>query len=298
MDIRYNLNRLAYFVATIEAGTITAAAQQLGISKAVVSKQLQILEQEVGTPLLLRNTRHLKPTDAGLAFFEDAKSALTQAHNAYERVLDRDQKPKGRLRVTAPVDYGVAHVAPFVARFRDAYPDVTIELFLTDAQMDLVKDRFDVGFRIGWLKDSSNQARKMRDFEEIVVCSAATFGKVNVRAPSDLAQLPFVLSHALDGKTEWAFTKGADSQNVAVNVATKLNITLAIRAYLMEGAAFSIMPDFMIEEDLTSNRLVRLLPDWSLRRGGVFTVTPPGQVRSNALKRFLEMAHAQIGRAT
>ena len=93
MDIRYNLNRLAYFVATVDTGTITAAARQLGISKAVVSKQLQILEQEIGTPLLLPNTRHLRATDAGLAFFEDAKAALTQANNAYERVLDRDQKP-------------------------------------------------------------------------------------------------------------------------------------------------------------------------------------------------------------
>jgi DNA-binding transcriptional LysR family regulator len=295
MDIRYNLNRLTYFVATVDAGTITAAALQLGISKAVVSKQLQILEQEVGTPLLLRNTRHLKPTDAGLAFFEDAKSALTQANNAYKRVLDRDQKPKGRLRVTAPVDYGVSHVAPFVARFQKAYPNVAVDLFLNDMRLDLIKERYDVAFRIGWLKSSRNLAKKLRDFEEIAVCAPAAFEKFNAKDPADLAAVPFILSHAFAGKTDWTFAKGDVTRIVQVNVTIQLNIALAIRTYLMEGTAFSILPDFMIEDDLATGRLVRLVPEWSLRTGGVFTVTPPGQVRSNALKRFLEMGHSEIG---
>ncbi len=295
MDIRYNLNRLSYFVATVDTGTITAAAHQLGISKAVVSKQLQILEQEIGTPLLLRNTRKLSLTDAGLAFFEDAKAALTQANNAYERVLDRDQMPKGRLRVTAPVDYGVSHVAPFVARFQEAYPEVTVDLFLNDMRVDLIEERYDVGFRIGWLKDSSNLARKLRNFEEIAVCTPATATKINAKSPRDLVDVPFVLSHALEGRAEWTFTKDDQSETITVNGVAQLNITLAIKAYLMEGTAFSVLPDFMVEDDLASGRLVRVLPDWSMREGGIFTVTPPSQIRSNALKRFLEMGHTEIG---
>ncbi|WP_342076991.1 LysR family transcriptional regulator [Yoonia sp. SS1-5] len=295
MDIRYNLNRLAYFVATVDAGTITAAATQLGISKAVVSKQLQILEQEIGTPLLLRNTRHLRPTDAGLAFFKDAKAALTQANNAYERVLDRDQKPKGRIRVTAPVDYGVSHVAPFVARFQQVYPDVTVDLFLNDMRVDLIEERYDVGFRIGWLKDSSNLARKLRDFEEVAVCTPRTRDKIGAISPRDLIDVPFVLSHALDGQAEWTFSKVDQTETITVNGVTQLNITLAMRAYLMESTAFSVLPDFMVEDDLAEGRLVQLLPDWSMRKGGIFTVTPPGQVRSNALKRFLEMGHTEVG---
>ena len=294
MDIRYNLNRLAYFVATVETGTITAAAHQLGISKAVVSKQLQILEQEIGTPLLLRNTRHLRPTDAGYAFFEDAKTALIQANNAYERVLDRDQRPKGRLRVTAPVDYGVSHVAPFVARFQAAFPDVTVDLFLNDMRVDLIEERYDVGFRIGWLKDSSNRAKKLRDFEEVAVCTPHTAQRIGAQSPEDLTQVPFVLSHALSGQRDWTFRMGDTEQTIAVNGIMQINITLAIRAYLMDGYAFSVLPDFMVEDDLARGDLVPVLPDWSMRKGGVYTVTPPGQVRSNALKRFLEMAHQEL----
>ncbi|MEM9279765.1 MAG: LysR family transcriptional regulator, partial [Pseudomonadota bacterium] len=161
--MKHNLNRLAYFVATIDAGTITGAAEALGISKAVVSKQLQLLEDELRTPLLLRNTRRLQPTEAGLVFYEDARSALTHAENAYERIQERDNKPKGRLRITAPVDYGVSRIAPFLARFREAYPEVSVDLQLTDAQIDIIEERCDLAFRIGWLKDSTHLSRKLQD---------------------------------------------------------------------------------------------------------------------------------------
>ena len=138
MISRFNLNRLSYFVATIEAGTITRAAESLGVSKAVVSKQLQLLEHEVGTALLLRNTRKLRPTEAGLVFYESAKGALTQAANAFEQVQERDKQPRGRLRVACPVDYGVSHVAPFAARFQEIYPNVEVELSMSDETVDLI----------------------------------------------------------------------------------------------------------------------------------------------------------------
>lgn len=295
MDIRHNLNRLTHFVATVEAGTITGAANALGISKAVVSKQLQLLEQDLGTTLLLRNTRHLKPTDAGLLFYEDAKSALTQANNAYERIQERDKKPKGRLRITAPVDYGVSYVAPLVARFMEAYPDVTVDLFLSDAQLDIIEQRYDLAFRIGWLKDSSNMAKKLHDFEEIAVCTPDTLKKAEVTRPEDLSKLPFVLSHVLAGKTDWTFTRANEKREVSMRLVSEINITLAIRSFIMEGFSFTILPDFLLKEELAARRLVHLLPEWTLRKGGVYTVTPPGRVRSNALQRFLEMAHNEIG---
>lgn len=298
MSARYNFNRLAYFVATIDAGTITGAASALGVSKAVVSKQLQLLEEELETALLMRNTRRLQPTEAGLAFYEDAKSALTQANNAYERVQERDKKPKGRLRITAPVDYGISYVAPFVARFQATYPDVSVDLQLTDAQLDIIEERCDLAFRVGWLKDSNNLARKLQDFDEIAVCSPETQSRVQVADPEDLVSLPFIRIHALAGKADWAFRRGKKTQSVRLNPVTEMNITLAIRALILEGFAFSILPDFLLQADLESGRLCRLLPDWSIRSGGVYTVTHPGRVRSNALLRFLEMSHSELGSRT
>ncbi|WP_299505999.1 LysR family transcriptional regulator [uncultured Roseobacter sp.] len=294
MGKRLNFNRLAHFIATVEAGTITGAAAALGISKAVVSKQLQLLEEDIGTPLLLRNTRHLQPTDAGRVFYEDAKSALTQANNAYERIQDRDKTPKGVLRITAPVDFGVSYVAPFVARFQDTYPEVTIDLHLTDGLVDIIEDRYDLAFRIGWLSDSSNLARKLLDFEVIAICSPSTERRLNVKDPDDLATAPFVRSTAFAENTEWVFEKNGRRQVLSTHTVSTMNITLAMRTYVAEGFCYTLLPDFLLKEDLKEGRLKQLLPDWSLRAGGVYTVTPPSRVRSNALQRFLDMVHKDI----
>lgn len=291
---RYNFNRLAHFVAIVDAGSITGAADALGLSKAVVSKQLQLLEGSVGTPLVVRNTRHLQPTAAGIQFYEDAKSALTLANNAYERVQDPDKTPQGLLRMTAPVDFGVSYVAPFVARFQETYPDVTIDLNLSDSVVDIIADRYDLAFRIGWLADSSNLARRLLEFKEIAVCSSSTAERVKVKSPKDLADIPFLRSHVFAGKTEWVFESEGQTETVTTRVVAEMNVTLALKACVAEGFCFTVFPDILVRDDLEDGRLVRLLPKWSLRKGGVYTVTPPNRVRSNALQRFLDMIHESL----
>ncbi len=292
---RNNLNRLAHFVAIIEAGTITGAAETLGISKAVVSKQLQLLEQDIGAPLVVRNTRHLQPTDAGRQFYEDAKSAITQANNAYERVQERDNTPKGVLRITAPVDFGVIYVAPFIAQFHDKYPDVKIDLHLTDNVVDIIEDRYDLAFRIGWLTDSSNLARKLLDYETIAVCSPKTAKRINAKHPQDLNDVPFINSEVFSSQRFWTFERNGKSENVTARVVSEMNINLAIKACVIEGYSYTIFPDFLVQQELNDGRLEHLLPDWSMRKGGVYTVTPPSRIRSNALQRFLDMTYEILG---
>ncbi len=294
MTRRNNFNRLAHFVAIVDAGTITGAADALGISKAVVSKQLQMLEADVRTPLLLRNTRHLQPTEAGRAFYEDAKSALTQANNAYERVQERDRKPRGALRITAPVDFGVSYLAPFVALFQESYPDVLVKMHLADGLVDIIEDRFDLAFRIGQLSDSSNRARKLVSFEEIAICAPASAARFQCQCPGDLEGAPFVRSHAFANKTEWTFEKGEEQRVVAPRIVAEANITLAMRALVVTGFCFTVLPDFLVRDQLKDGSLVRLFPDWSLRDGGIYAMTPPNRVRSNALQRFLEMADSEL----
>ena len=289
MKNRFNFNRLAHFVAIVDAGSITGAADALGVSKAVVSKQLQLLEESVGIPLVVRNTRHLQPTDAGKQFYKDAKSALTLANNAYEHVQQSDATPSGLLRLTAPVDFGVSFVAPYIARFQQTYPDVTVDLHLTDSVVDIVEERYDLAFRIGWLADSSNLARRLLDFKEIAVCSPDTAKRVQTL--QDLAKIPFVRSHVFAGKTEWQFKRANTTKSVTVKVVAEMNNSLALKACVAEGSCFSIFPDILVRKELEDGRLCKLLPNWSLRTGGVYTVTPPNRVRSNALSRFLEMIH-------
>lgn len=298
MKHRFNLNRLSYFVATVDEGTFTAAAAQLGVSKAVVSKQVQLLELDVGTTLLLRNTRHLQPTAAGLTFYEMSKSTLIQATEAFDAVRESGRVPRGKLRVTAPVDYGITRVAPLIARYRSLYPQVELDLFLTDEKLDIIQQRYDVAFRVGWLKDSGNLVRKLQDFEEIIVCSPETLLKHSVVTPEDLAEIPFVANSSIADIPQWTFSRDKTTRLVTLNAACIMNITLAIRAAIAQGMGFTILPDFLAEDDIAADKLVRLLPEWSLRKGGVYTVTAPGRVRSNALSAFLELAKGHQAKAT
>lgn len=289
MNKRHNLNRLAYFVATVEEGSITKAADYMDISKAVVSKQLKLLEEDIGVTLLLRNTRHIQLSDAGLAFYEASKVALLQANEAFESVIERNEVPKGKIRITAPVDFGLSKLSPLIARFREQYPQVEVDVFFSDEPLDIIEHRYDFAFRVGWLEDSNYRARKLQDFEEVVVCSPKTLKKISVNQPEDLCSLPFIANQALKGLNRWEFQRKNKQQTVILNTALSMNITLAIRDAVIAGDSFSILPDFLIKQELADNKLVRLLPEWSLREGGIYLMSPPNRLRTKAVRAFLEM---------
>lgn len=285
--MRPNLNRLLYFAAILDEGSITAAANRLGVSKAVVSKQVQMLEAEIGQSLLLRNTRRLAPTEAGRQLYARCSPALIEVENAFDSVSEKDMTPRGRLRITAPVDLGLDVIAPMAAKFRETYPQVQLDLFLTDDHLDLVAERLDLSFTVGWLRDSRNLARKLADFKEVVVASPETALAMPVTGPKDLEALPFALNRTVAGRSIWTFARGSDHHDVPLAPVITMNITLGVLQAVRTGRYFTILPDFLVSKSLEAGEFVQLLPDWSLRTGGIYTVTPSGQIRSNALKAFL-----------
>lgn len=290
--LKYNLNRLAYFVAIVEEKTITAAAQRLGLSKAVVSKQLQLLEEEAGVNLIVRNTRHMHTTQAGKAFYLQSKDVLNYAQLAYEGLAQVSQEPTGAIRITSPIDFGVTQLSAFVANFCQNYPKIEVELNLSDEIVDIVSQGFDLSFRIGWLNDSSNRARKLGTFKEVLVCAPYKINEWQPKSPSDLRQLPFAAYYGIDHSAR-VFTKKNKTNNqiqrteVQLNSNLTFNVTSALRQALLEGHYFGILPDFSIQQDLEAGTLVQLLPHWQLREGGIYIVSPPSTLRSQAVKLFI-----------
>lgn len=283
-----NLNRLEYFVAIAEAGTITAAADRMRISKAVVSKQLQLLEEELGATLIVRNSRHLKLTETGQSFFEAARASVAQAEEAYAMVRQGRMEPAGNLRITAPLDLGITYVAAAVAEFRYAYPAVTVDLTLSDAQLDPVEARFDIAYRVGWLTDSANVARKLAGFQQVAVASPGLLEQhSHPGVPGDLAALPFIEHRALSRPLNWQFSHiSGEIADVEMTPALSGDVTPAIKAMIQEDAGFSILPDFFVRKEIENRSLIRLVPDWQLPSGGIYSVYPPTQYRSAAAQRF------------
>lgn len=290
---RHNLNRLNYFVAIVEEKTITAAAERLGLSKAVVSKHLQLLEEELGVSLLVRNTRHIHPTQAGEAFYLRSKEVLIQAAEAFESVLEKGQTPTGRIRITAPVDFGVFRLSALINNFSQHYPDVEIDLELGDQQVDIVAQRFDLAFRIGWLKDSSNLARKLSDFREVVVCNPKTAKKWRIRKPDELSDVPFIAYRGVN-ENRIVFSQNSKRRTVNLHSRATFNVTLAIREAVLGGDCFAVLPCFTVQKDLTTKKLVELLPAWSLRKGGIYMVSPPSRLRTQATRLFMERVTAEL----
>ncbi|KAB1111303.1 LysR family transcriptional regulator [Neorhizobium galegae] len=291
-----NLNRLAYFVAVIDAGSFTRAAEYLGITKAVVSQQVARLEQEVGTTLLMRTTRRLQPTEAGRMFHARCVSILREAEDALGELAQARSEPKGLLRVTAPYDYGTSVIVPVVTAFTARYPDCKVELNLSDKMVDLVADNMDLAIRVGWLADSSLQARRIGSFQQYLVAPPQLAGRIKeLDGLADLPALPFVANNALREPLEWRFTRGdQETFTVRFKASISINTTPAVMHAARHGGGLSVLPDFLARAELASGRLVHVLPDWQLPSGGVFTVYPAARFRPPKVSAFVEMLIAAL----
>ncbi|MEM9477786.1 MAG: LysR family transcriptional regulator [Pseudomonadota bacterium] len=285
-----NLNRLAYFVAIAEEGTITAAAAQLRVSKAVVSKQLQLLEDDLGSTLVFRNSRHFSLTETGEAFYEAARAAVVQAKDAFQLVRRGRDEPSGELRITAPLELGVCYVAPAIAEFSLLYPALKIDLTLSDTRFDPVEARFDIAFRVGWLEDSSNTARKLSGFTQVMVAAPSivdTFGLPQTL--DELVRLPFIENRALKVRSRLTFTdEQGEAREMVFQPSVTGDTTQAVLAVVKAGGGIANMPDFIVADALRAGELVDILPEFALPSGAISAVFPPTPYRSAATRKFTE----------
>ncbi|AXC50472.1 LysR family transcriptional regulator [Paracoccus suum] len=286
-----NLNRLAYFAAVVDAGSFTQAAVRLGVTKAVVSHQVAQLEQDLRTTLLIRTTRRVQPTEAGAAFHIRCTQILREAEDAYAEVTAEHETPSGTLRITAPFDYGIASVVPVVTAFTARYPACNVELVLGDRTLDLIEGQIDLALRVGWLDDSSLQARKIGSFRQYLVGSARLADQIAaIREPADLPAVPFIANAALRKPRAWQFTHDDHPpQDVFLPARIVIDTTLGVLSAVRAGGGLSVLPEFLVTPLLANGELLYVLPDWRLRSGGIHTVFPAARFRPAKVTAFVDM---------
>lgn len=285
-----NLNRLVYFAAVVDEGSFTRAADRLGITKTVVSQQVARLEVELGASLLVRTTRSVRPTEAGLALHARCLTILREADEAVAELSKSQSEPRGTLRVTAPNDFGNVILTPLAAQFAARYPYCAVELILTDDKLDLVEAKIDLSIRVGWLDSSSALARKIGGFEQIAVASRELAVRHRAETPADLSTWPFVANLALREPLALDFSNDEDGV-CRVNLRRNLSInsTPAVLEATRAGGGFSVLPDYLVAEELRSDRLVRLFPRWRLPQGGIYAVFPAARFRPAKVSAFLNL---------
>ena len=286
-----NLRRVAYFVAVVETGSFTAAADRLGITKAVVSQQVARLEREFRTSLLVRTTRKVQTTELGQAFYLRCALILREAEHAFDDLAETSAEPSGMLRLTAPFDYGVGVVVSAIAAFTQRYPACKVDAILSDQTLDIMSGNIELAIRVGWLAETSLQARKIGSFRQLLVASPTMAPKVaRLTRPEDIANLPFVANTALREHLRWNFSlNDIERQVVQVQATIFLDATLAVREAVCQGAGLSVLPDFAIADELAAGRLIQVLPHWHLPSGGIHAVFPAARFRPAKVRAFVDL---------
>ncbi len=284
-----NLNRLSMFVAVVDAGSFTAAADALGTTKAVVSFNVKQLEQELGVALLTRSTRRLALTQAGEGFHADCVRLLQDADAAVDHARSGQAALSGSLRVTASVDYGNRVVVPALAAFARLHPALRVGYQASSTQADLIGERLDVAIRVGALADSSYRATRIGEFKLLLVASPALLAEHGApRSLQALAALPWLANRP--GRIDpWRLTdsKGRDHA-VRVAPVAHADTASALLAFAEAGCGVAALPDWLLEEPLARGTLLRVMPSYTLPRQPVHAVYPDTRHISAKVRRFID----------
>lgn len=288
-----DLNALPIFLALVEAGSFTAAAERLGSTKARVSLKIRQLEEHLGVALFHRTTRRVQPTRAGEILHRECKPLLAGLEEALAAAEGDEHQLRGELRLTAPEDYAARVLGPAVAEFGRRHPALRIELRSGDQISDMLEEGIDIAFRLGWLKDSSLRARHLGEFQQYLVASPHYLARHGTPThPEQLAKHAWIALTLLSSPLTWIFHRDDESCRVQVRAQLAANSTTGLGALLAAGAGISVMVDFIAEEEVRKGRLVRLLPEWSLPVGNVYAVYPPGRYLPSRVRSFVDFFQA------
>jgi len=282
---------LAIFAKVVELRSFAAAASELALSKATVSKAVSRLEERLGARLFNRTSRRLALTDAGQRLATRAAQLLADGEEAENETLAQSTAPRGLVRLAVPMSFGVKAVAPLLPEFLLQYPDVSIDLHLSDATVDLIGEGFDAGLRIARLPDSSLIARRLCGMPRYTV-AAPSYLKRHGRPthPMHLAEHK-CFGYAYLSSNVWQYTNAAGEQ-ASVRPAGQLRVNNgeAVMPSLIAGLGIADLPDFIVGDAIASGQVEVILKGWKQPEGAVHLVTPPGgprPARVEVLAEFL-----------
>src|SRR5258708_984211 len=278
-----SLDDLALLVTIADEGRVTAAENGVGLPKSTVSRRLADLELLLRTSLFRRSTRALSLTDEGRRIYDMAKPSIAAADNAARAIAERERLVAGRVSLTTTAALGQYLVAPHLVQLTAAYPDVQVELRLTERRINIIGDGIDLAVRMGALDDSDLVARRLCRVRRFLVASPAYLEKAGVpAAPSDLASHnAIVISAALD---TWRFDGGWEC---AMRWTIAAGNMLVAHQLVRLDHGIALLPDFMLEADLEQGSLIRLLPEYPIEQADAWIVSSPQRYRSLAVQTVL-----------
>jgi DNA-binding transcriptional LysR family regulator len=273
----------------VDAGSFSAAARKLGRSKALISKYIKELEDELGARLMNRTTRRLSLTELGQAYYRDAGEILQRVDDLQDMVRDRHGEPCGLIRVAAPRTFGDGALGQAIMDFVAAHPAIKLDLQLDDRFVDLVDEGFDCAVRVSELQDSSLIARKLADYRFVTVVQPALIAVHGRPArPEELTHLPCVIDSNLRNRFNWRYLVDGVRQSVPVSGRVEVNSPSAVRMAVLSGLGFGSVPYMMVEDDVKAGRLEVVLPEFELGAASIYVVYPHRRHLSAKIRAFVD----------
>ena len=279
------------FMRVVEAGSISAAAERLGIAKSAVSRRLSDLEKHLGVQLLRRTTRRLNLTDTGRSFYDRCQRILADLEEAEAAVSQAHGLLQGRLRVAAPLSFGVRHLGPAIAEFMQRHPQVRFDLDFNDRQADLLAEDIDVAIRITrQLEDSSQIARRLWT-SRVLLCASSDYLRSHGTpvTPADLATHQGLLYSNAPDPALWTL-RGADGRDYSVRVQEQLRSNNGdfLRQAAVAGAGLLLSPSFIVHESLRRGELVVVLPEYRHEELHAYALYPQTRHLSQRVRAFVD----------
>jgi DNA-binding transcriptional LysR family regulator len=280
------------FVRVVETGAFSRAAERMGMSKSILSRRVARLEEQLGARLLTRSAQGAQPTDVGQAYFERASHILAELEAAEEVVAQAVTQVAGPIRLSAPLSFGVEHLAPVLAEFALAHPRVELDISFEDRAVDLVAGGYDLAVRIGSLKDSSLVARRIAPVRKVPAASPdylAQRGRPD--HPRDLARHDILLY----ANEQWRFRIGEKWEYVRGPVRLRADNGEMLRAAAEAGLGICILPSFIAAPAFQAGALEPLLRQYPLEEGALHAVMPPGRAVTARVRALVDFLVSRFG---
>lgn len=284
----------AIFASVARLGNFTKAADLHGLSKPTISKAVSRLEAQLGSALFHRTSRKLSLSVTGEKLLPYAQNIMDGGEKAIEAAGDEVDILSGPIKISAPISFGLSDVAPIIAKFMDRFPDIILDVTLTDEQVDLIEDSYDLAIRIGALKDSSLIATKIRNIKSYFVASPRYFKNHKIpNHPRDLVHLDTILyANTID---RWILHRAGDT-DLTINPQKRFvsnNGDLMLYP-ILAGHGIGHLPDFFCDQYLKNGQLVSFLNDWKREALSLYIITPPSRYRSARVRALIEFLKSEL----
>ncbi|UTW47800.1 LysR family transcriptional regulator [Bacterioplanoides sp. SCSIO 12839] len=290
---------IAEFVAVVESGSFTAAAERLQISTAQVSRQVNALEQRLGLQLLHRTTRKVTVTDTGKHYYQTCQRLLEGFESAEHELLEQQTQPKGKLRLTAPITYGERVLMPLLNDFLLLYPQMSLEVELSNTKLDITDAGFDLAIRLGQLQDSRLRARRLSSRQIYTCASPAYINRMG--QPNTLSELKH--HNCLVGSvSHWRFTEHTGSitqeRNITVSGSLRCNSGISLVDSVLKGIGIAQLPAEYVSHHIAAGRLVTLLEHLQPKEEGIWGLYPASRWSSTKTSLLLDFLTERLEAAS